>query len=97
MNKALLIPASGFGASLVLLGLRLPLVSVAPTGQAWTIVFYLLNPPFIVVQLFAPHGAHELEQSIWPQIEYLVAALTALVWWSSIAWFLHRRAIRATA
>jgi hypothetical protein len=77
--------------------LRLPLRSVDTVGQVWTLAFYALNPPLLVVQLLAPYEAHALEQSNWPLLQYPIAALTSLCWWLGIVWFMFRRHQRALA
>jgi hypothetical protein len=96
MKKHVLIPAICFGASVLMLVLGLPLTSVSTLGQISTLTFYALVPPFIVVQLFAPHEAHDLEHSVWPQFEYPVAAFISLCWWLLVAWLMYRRQKRVS-
>lgn len=92
MKFTSVIPCMGFLASALMLTLRLPLTSVDTTGVAWTVLFFVLNPPFLAVKVLAPHEVHDLEHSIWPSVEYPVALLASLTWWVFIAWVLKRRA-----
>ena len=90
-NRLLLIAALGFIASMLLLATNLPLKNVSTLGQTLTLTFYVLNPPFIIIQLFVPHGVHELEESIWPQIQYIVAAIVSFAWWVSVYVYFTKR------
>jgi hypothetical protein len=86
----------GLVAALTMLALRLPLESVSAWGSFWTLVFFVLDPPFCLIQAIVPHGAHDLETSSWPRLEYPVAALTAIGWWLLLAVWMARRARRGT-
>lgn len=90
-NRLFLIALIGFIASMLLLATNLPLNNVSALGQILTLSFYVLNPPFVVIQLFATHGAHELEESIWPLIQYIVAAFVSFIWWVSVYAYLTKR------
>lgn len=92
MKSTAVIPCIGFSVSALMLALRLPLTSVDPMGVTWTVMFFLLNPPFLAVKLLAPYEGHDLEHSIWPSLEYPVALLASLTWWALVAWALNRRA-----
>jgi hypothetical protein len=91
MRLTALLPTAGFAISAIMLAFKLPMASVSPMGVALTLAFYALNPPFFLVQLFAPHDAHELEHSSWAAFQYPIAFLVSAAWWSLIAWLLHRR------
>jgi hypothetical protein len=71
--------------------LRLPFQSVSDLGFFWTFLFFVLDPPFFFIQALVPQGAHDLETSIWPQLEYPVAAITAVAWWLLVGFLWGRR------
>ena len=86
----LLLP-TGFIASVGLLLARLPFSSVDAVGVAWTILFYALNPPFILVRLLAPYREDDPNMVWWRHWQYPAAGLTALVWWVFLLWLVTRR------
>ena len=70
---------------------RLPFTSVDVPGVIATVVFYALNPPFLIVKLVAPYSEDDPALLWWSQLEYPVAALVALIWWTAIWLVLNRR------
>jgi hypothetical protein len=74
----------GWILSILLLSTGLPMRNTKPIGQAMTISFLALNPPFIGVLYIAPYEEHELEHSNWPQWKYPTALFVSLLWWCSV-------------
>jgi len=78
----------GIGLTVLLLVTGLPLRFVSPEGQLATIALYVLNPPMMLVVLVASHGAHELESSIWPQLQYPITVVVSVLWWGLVRYSL---------
>jgi hypothetical protein len=92
--KQLALCVIGCVLSLSLLATGLPMRNMSPVGQATTLSFLVLNPPFIAVQFVAPHEAHELEHSSWPQWRYPTAMAVSLLWWGAVFYGLRLRTNR---
>ena len=75
---------------MILLSTGLPLKYTSPEGQLATIFLYVVNPPILLLQFLVPHGAHELEHSIWPRIEYPTYIAVSVLWWSFVRFLLIR-------
>jgi hypothetical protein len=90
-----LVPFAGFGVSLAMILLRLPFSSVSGLGVFWTLLFYVLNPPFLFVAALAPDEVHELERSSWSVLMYPVAMVVSFLWWTLVLAYLWGRALRA--